>query len=1403
VSGTCGTASPESFTAVSDGYQINVTDAAYGLYDGSGKWINAPINYGGNTAAVIDRNGNQINANSSGQFYDTLSSTAPVLAVAGSGTPSSPITFTYTAPNGQPAAYHMNYTNYTVATNFGVSGIGEYRSGAAVPLVTSIVLPDGSGYTFGYEPTPGSCTPYSGTTCTTARLASVTLPTGGTINYAYIGGNNGILPDGSAATLRRTTPDGIWTYARTLGTGLASTTTITDPQNNVTTIQFQDTYETQRVVNQGSSTVLQTTNTCYNGAASPCTGTSFAWPITQRNVTATLAGSLNLTDLHVQTYDTSGFNNLLEQDDYDYASGSHGGLLRKITATYAPLGPIGSFPKTVTVSNGTATVSQTTNNYDETGVTSTSGTPQHTSVTNPRGNLTSVNTYTIGSTYLTKRMTYFDTGNVQTSTDVNNATYTSVYNNATSTCGNAFPSSVNEPLSMSKSFTWNCTGGVQLTATDENNKATTTTYSDQFFWRPANTAYPDGGQTSWTYNSVTSTTTTVKMNGSQNVVSTTVLDSLGRTKQTQLNSDPIAPDYVDTTYDSLGRVYTVSNPYRTTSDATYGLTKYQYDALSRPTLVIPPDGSQSANNVSATYTNNCAAASDQAGKKRTSCSNALGYLTQVFEDPTGLNYETDYSVDPLGNILSVSQKGGDGNSAHWRTRNYVYDLLSRLAQSSNPESGTVNYYYDANGYSGDLTSRVAPAPNQSSGTVTTTYAYDLLHRITQKSYSDGTTPAMYYWYDVHPTWGATWVTNVVGRLVEAKNQYAGTTGLGTSTVNSYDTMGRITNQWQQTPKFAPSGTNLYYSFDLAGDMLSASDGVATISYGYDTAGRPSTVTSNLNDSQHPPSLATLNSSVAYFPNSVIRKMGLGNGLTQTQAVNNTLEPCRVNLNSSGTALGACGDATPAGNLLDLTTGFSAGTANNGNVTSWSAVGQQTFNRTYSYDSLNRLYTMSDSISGQPCRGLSWNYDAWGNLTNQNVTAGSCASFQALAGTNNQLASPFTYDAAGNMTYDGAHHYFYDAEDRLIQVDGTLGTCSSATVCYVYDANGHRVEHIVSGGSQDYFFDLQGKVVSDYTFSSSYTGWGAAYVYLGSQFLAQYSNGTTYFVTQDHLGSTRLLTGTNQSVTESPDYYPYGQRYSGDNLYTTHEFAGTIWDPETGFNHAQFRQYTPIQNRWMTPDPAGLAAVDPSTPQTLNRYAYVTNSPLVYTDPTGMDGCDFSCGDITGGTGIITGPIWGENLPIYTGPSIDPRLVIQNVVRSDPNGNLIGDLGDSICNVDQQGNCIEWLFWSPGTQKWEKKPVQSTEDKRANALGLAINKTGVQSLQNPCTVAGFYSVSAIGGAVTNVGVVTQATEAAAEAWPNLLVATRNWLTWRAPTAAQFVLSIPNKIDKVLNSCNAMQ
>ncbi len=324
--------SPSSGSAtVTDGsgytYYVDSTPAAT-VYPTVGGSFQPPLQAGIGATTATDRNGNQTSVSSNGAFTDTLGLVA--LTVSGSGTPSSPLTFTYTAPSSAPAAYTMKYTAYTVQTNFGCSGIAEYGP-TSNNLVSEIDLPDSSKYTFAYEPTPGAPSNVTG------RLKSVTLPTGGTITYSYTGGSNGITcADGSAATLTRATPDGTWSYAQVKGAGAASTTTVTDPQGNQTVIQFQGIYETQRQVYQGSTsgTLLLTTNTCYNAATSPCNGTAITLPITQRTVITTLPG--NLQSKHFDSYSAYGMPT--ESDDYDYGSGAPGALLRAVTMTYAPLG---------------------------------------------------------------------------------------------------------------------------------------------------------------------------------------------------------------------------------------------------------------------------------------------------------------------------------------------------------------------------------------------------------------------------------------------------------------------------------------------------------------------------------------------------------------------------------------------------------------------------------------------------------------------------------------------------------------------------------------------------------------------------------------------------------------------------------------------------------------------------------------------------------------------------------------------------------------------------------------------------------------------------------------------------------------------------------------------------------
>jgi RHS repeat-associated protein len=82
------------------------------------------------------------------------------------------------------------------------------------------------------------------------------------------------------------------------------------------------------------------------------------------------------------------------------------------------------------------------------------------------------------------------------------------------------------------------------------------------------------------------------------------------------------------------------------------------------------------------------------------------------------------------------------------------------------------------------------------------------------------------------------------------------------------------------------------------------------------------------------------------------------------------------------------------------------------------------------------------------------------------------------------------------------------------------------------------------------------------------------------------------------------------------------------------------------NDTWYREYNTTQGRWIKPDPAGLQAVDPTNPQTWNRYVYALNNPLSNIDPTGLfcvwdDGSYDSADDPHTGTASSCGAAGGN------------------------------------------------------------------------------------------------------------------------------------------------------------------
>jgi RHS repeat-associated protein len=132
----------------------------------------------------------------------------------------------------------------------------------------------------------------------------------------------------------------------------------------------------------------------------------------------------------------------------------------------------------------------------------------------------------------------------------------------------------------------------------------------------------------------------------------------------------------------------------------------------------------------------------------------------------------------------------------------------------------------------------------------------------------------------------------------------------------------------------------------------------------------------------------------------------------------------------------------------------------------------------------------------------------------------------------------------------------------------------------------------------------------------------AFVSLPGGPTAVYAPGTTgpvFYRHADWLGSSRLASTQSRTKYFDVSYAPFGENYNNSGT-TDYNFTGQNQDTVTGYGDFLFREYSPVQGRWMSPDPAGLAAVDPANPQSWNRYAYVLNNPLALIDPLGLDAC---------------------------------------------------------------------------------------------------------------------------------------------------------------------------------------
>jgi RHS repeat-associated protein len=193
---------------------------------------------------------------------------------------------------------------------------------------------------------------------------------------------------------------------------------------------------------------------------------------------------------------------------------------------------------------------------------------------------------------------------------------------------------------------------------------------------------------------------------------------------------------------------------------------------------------------------------------------------------------------------------------------------------------------------------------------------------------------------------------------------------------------------------------------------------------------------------------------------------------------------------------------------------------------------------------------------------------------------------------------------------------------------------------------------------------------------------------------------------DWLGSIRLNSTTGRTVNSDVAFAPFGEVYNSPTRFM-YEFAGlnnnltdNVWD-------ADARRYHAKEGRWLSPDPLGLGAANPADPQTWNRYAYVLNNPLSFTDPTGLQDCSHNPGGPGG-----NGPCYYRSDERYyiNGIRVLPSTAFDVIRVGSNTGSAVINNKGTIRQDPDNGEWEELLGWH-----MERRAVFAGRDENGEAI----------------------------------------------------------------------------------------
>jgi RHS repeat-associated protein len=757
--------------------------------------------------------------------------------------------------------------------------------------------------------------------------------------------------------------------------------------------------------------------------------------------------------------------------------------------------------------------------------------------------------------------------------------------------------------------------------------AATTNYQYDSLGNLVQTAAPLGRTTSSTYDSNNNKVSDTDARGN---VTTYQYDSLNRLVTTTYPTTPATT--VTNTYDFRGNVLTVT-------DQAGNVTQNQYDLAGRLTSVTKAYGTANATTTSYAY---------YADGRKQSETDSLGHATTYTYDAAGHLIATagvkgtvQYGYDNAGNQVSMTDANG-------HTTQYQYDARKRLVQTTYPDHTTTTNAYDGPGnltgvtdQAGNVVNYTFDAANQLQTVVqtaspsaqnTTAYGYDplgnlasssdanshitmngydLLSEITAKTLPDGSLQetrtydaagnlkTLTHFNGVTTTYTydnlnrlisqATPGEVTVGHTYTATGKYLTTTDASGTTNYAYDSMDRL------TAKATPEGT-LNYTFNAIGKVANiASSNVngASMAYTYDSLDQLATVVDNrLSAGQNTTTYtydAANNLATATYPN------GLKSTFTY-DALNRLTELSTPPIADYSYSLGVTG----------LRTGV---TEQSGRTANWT------------YDGIYRLTNEAISLSPAGNNGsVGYGLDPVGNRQTETSSITGLASGSFTFNADDQLSTE-TYDANGNTLTSGGKSFAYDAENKLVSMNG-------GAVTIAYDGFGNRVAKTVGGVTTRYLVEDDVNPTGYPQVFDELTGSTVTRTYTyGLQRIDEEqiigSTWTPSFYGYDGFGNVRQLTNVSGTVTDTYEYDAFGHTFTtSGSTPNNYLYRGEQYDSDLGLHYLRARYYNSATGTFVSRDPIDTHSTEvdgtPTDPKSLHKYLYAGGDPINGIDPTGRE-----------------------------------------------------------------------------------------------------------------------------------------------------------------------------------------